>query len=277
MFFACVLSVRCDYGTGANVGDELLERVTGGEVTDAPGFRDVRQPGDLKAAISDIHVEVTPGGKVQLEPEDWELVALFGGKMATLATQQLTDPQMPVIDYDAAVKSCPLCHKVFKTKRWFKAHCLTAHTPSSRIQCTKCDKSYGTTTEVNKHMKAKHPEPKEGEPDVVPVVPVVRTYQCSQCQVVPFASLPLLSAHARSAHPASTSSNLPCPCPWCQKRYGTAKKLSDHKRLCKENPDFEWKRCSVLYPKCAKKYAKLSDLHTHMRNAHNWGGGPLKK
>ena len=216
---------------------------------------------------------VNPRGMVETTPAEWKKVADFSISVGKAMKAKLVGVAMIPVVVPGQPMVCSICKKHFKTERGYKSHCINAHVPSSRVVCDQqgvtCVKSFTTKSHMNRHKKRAHKFNADGTPVAAPEKPT--SYRCTfpGCDVV-VEKIHQLSVHSRKDHAGQG----PEKCPWCDHHSKNKKALSDHKRYCRENPLFEWKRCSAVFPGCLKKFSKASDLQQHMINDHGLGQSP---
>ena len=180
--------------------------------------------------------------------------------------------------YDnGSVSRCPKCPKEYESTipSWrinnLKRHFLSTHT-NLRFKCTKCSKTFRTSTCLKTHTQIVH----EGKTHPCPMcgkrfrgsshvkrhissVHDHMTYKCTECDKK-FTSKGSLKVHMEAAH-----EKIRYMCSHCDKHYFDKENLKAHIKVKHEGLRFKCNQCD-------KEYSRRVELNRHIECHHKGGG-----
>jgi hypothetical protein len=178
-----------------------------------------------------------------------ELMEEIQGEPRVKPTKSLVHP--------AGSTTCQVCAKTFKSHPRLLRHVNVAHLGEGRHVCSTCDRSFASAFYLRSHVKSctggVRSEPAEPR------------FVCTICSEE-FLHAWELAQHVKT-HPKGGSWS--CPFSGCNKSYKTEASMRSHRSGCSKAPGFVRKECLF----CDRQYARLSDLNTHMKVDHGFGGG----
>jgi hypothetical protein len=161
-------------------------------------------------------------------------------------------------------QKCSICGKAFKIYTKMVQHMKSSHGDEGRWACETCGKTYGSKSYLeNIHMPT-HMGPKNK-----PKGPI--KYKCSHCPLT-FDAVWKVGQHKQLAH-KGVAGNIICKYRGngCKKTYNSHGGMAAHASNCPHRPGATRSYCP--FTGCEKDYGRPSDLHAHMKKAHNWVKG----